>query len=177
MYKVNVIGLDQFRQRIETASKTIQAEVSAELQASAMEFEGLAKRSVTENGGDRGTLKQSIGYRQKDAMTYEVFAGTFYAPFVEFGTKGKAVVPAGLEDVAAQFKGQKGTGALSLIEAIKGWVIRKKIATKDKADGVAFLIARSIYRNGIRPRPFFYKHTATVRTNLYKRLNAIFSGI
>ena len=169
--------MDQFRQRIETASKTIQAEVSAELQASAMEFVALAKRSAANNGGDRGTLQQSIDYRQKDAFRYEVFVGTFYAPFIEFGTKSKAVVPAGLEDVASQFKGLKGTGSLSLIEAIKGWVIRKKIVTKNKADGVAFLIARSIYRNGISPKPFFYKHVATVRTNLFKRLNAIFSGI
>ena len=177
MLQANTIGLDQFRQRIETASKTIQAEVSAELQASAMEFVALAKRSAANNGGDRGTLQQSIDYRQKDAFRYEVFVGTFYAPFIEFGTKSKAVVPAGLEDVASQFKGLKGTGSLSLIEAIKGWVVRKQIATKEKADGVAFVIARSIYRNGISPKPFFYKHTAAVRTNLFKRLNAIFSGI
>lgn len=177
MFKANVIGLDAFRQRIESASKEIQAEVSAELRASAMEFEALAKRSAAQNGGDRGTLQQSIGHRQLDAMTYEVFAGTFYAPFIEFGTKGKTRVPNGLEDVAAQFRGMKGTGALSLIEAIKGWVIRKKIATKGKADNVAFLIARSIYRNGISPKPFFYKHVATVRTNLLSRLNAILNGI
>lgn len=177
MYKVNAIGLDQFRKQIETAEKSIREEVSGELQAAAMEFERLAKQSVNQNGGDRGTLKQSIGYREKDPMNFEVFAGTFYAPFIEFGTKSKAVVPAGLEDVASQFKGLAGTGALSLTEAIKGWVIRKKIATKEKADGVAFVIARSIYRNGISPKPFFYKHTATVRTNLYKRLNAILNAI
>ena len=169
--------MDQFRAKIESAKKSIQDEVSAELQASAMEFVALAKRSAANNGGDRGTLQQSIDYRKKDAFNYQVFVGTFYAPFIEFGTKSKARVPAGLEDVASQFKGLKGTGALSLTEAIKGWVIRKKIATEKKADGVAFLIARSIYRNGISPKPFFYKHTAAVRTNLFKRLNAIFSGI
>jgi hypothetical protein len=177
LIQVNTIGLDQFKAQIESAKKSIQYEVSGELEASAMEFVSLAKRSASNNGGDRGTLQQSIDYRKTDDFNYEVFVGTFYAPFIEFGTKSKAVVPAGLEDVASQFKGLKGTGSLSLIEAIKGWVIRKQIATKEKADGVAFLIARSIYRNGIMPKPFFYKHVATVRTNLFKRLNGIFSGI
>jgi HK97 gp10 family phage protein len=175
--QVNTIGLDQFKAKILSAKKSIQDDVSAELQASAMEFVALAKRSAANNGGDRGTLQQSIDYRKTDILSYEVFVGTFYAPFIEFGTKSKAVVPAGLEDVASQFKGLKGTGSLSLIEAIKGWVVRKQIATKEKADGVAFVIARSIYRNGISPKPFFYKHTAAVRTNLFKRLNEIISGI
>lgn len=177
MFKANVIGLDDFRNRIETAKREVQAEISAELRASAMEFEALAKRSAASNGGDRGTLQQSIGHREKDPMNYEVFVGTFYAPFIEFGTKGKARVPAGLEDVASQFKGMKGSGALSLIEAIKGWVKRKKIASGKEIDRVAFLIARSIYRNGISPKPFFYKHTAEVRTRLLTRINTILNGI
>lgn len=177
MVTFNTIGLNEFRQRIEAAKQEIKDEISAEIQASAMEFEALAKRSAASNGGDRGTLQQSIGHRQKDPLNYEVFVGTFYAPFIEFGTKSKAVVPAGLEDVASQFKGLKGTGALSLIEAIKGWVKRKKIASEKELDRVAFLIARSIYRNGISPRPFFYKHTAKVRTDLLKRINAILNGL
>lgn len=176
MFKANVIGLDKFKQRLETAKREIQTEVSAELKLAAMEFETLAKRSASEFG-DRGTLRQSISHREVSPLTYEVFVGTYYAPFIEFGTKSKAQVPAGLEDVANQFKGQKGTGALSLIEAIKGWVKRKKIASGKEIDRVAFVIARSIYRNGIRPRPFFYKHTAEVRTKLFSRLNQVLSGI
>lgn len=176
VFKVNTIGLGKFQQRISSASKTIKDNVDAELKAAAMEYENLAKRSAS-SFGDRGTLRQSIGHREIAPLSYEVFVGTFYAPFIEFGTKSKAQVPAGLEDVASQFRGQKGSGALSLIEAIKGWVIRKKIATEKKANGVAFVIARSIYRNGISPRPFFYKHITPVRTKLFSRLNQILSGI
>lgn len=176
MFKANVIGLDQFRQQLAKASNDLKSEVAAEVKIAAMEFESLAKRSASEFG-DRGTLRQSIGHRQSGPLTYEVFVGTFYAPFIEFGTKSKAQVPAGLEDVASQFRGQKGTGALTLIEAIKGWVKRKGIATGNELDRVAFVIARSIYRNGIRPRPFFYKHSATVRTNLTNRIKNILSGI
>lgn len=176
MFKANVIGLDSFRQDLAKASSEIKNEVAAEIKIAAMEFESLAKRSASEFG-DRGTLRQSIGHRKSGPLTYDVFVGTFYAPFIEFGTKSKAQVPAGLEDVASQFRGLKGSGSLSLIEAIKGWVKRKGIATGNDLDRVAFLIARSIYRNGIKPRPFFYKHTTTVRTNLMNRLKNILGGI
>ena len=176
MFKVNVIGLDQFNDQIKNAPNKLKNQISAEIKFSAMEFESLAKRSASEFG-DRGTLRQSIGHSEIGPLTYEVFVGTFYAPFIEFGTKSKKQIPAGLEDVAAKFKGLKGTGSLSLIESIKGWVKRKGIASGKEIDKVAFVIARSIYRNGIRPRPFFYKHTAIVRNNLINRIKSILSGI
>jgi hypothetical protein len=177
MFKANVIGLDAYRKAIETAKKNVQANVANEIRASAMEFEQLAKRNAANNGGDQGGLQKSIGHRQIDAFNYEVFAGISYAPFIEFGTKKKVKVEPGFEDVAAQFRGQKGTGTLTLLEAIKAWVKRKGIAKGKAADQAAFNIARSIYRNGISPKPFFYKNVAPVRTNLLTRIKAIVDGI
>jgi hypothetical protein len=177
MFKANVIGLDAYRKAIETAKKDVQANVANEIRASAMEFEQLAKRNAANNGGDQGGLQKSIGHRQIDAFNYEVFAGISYAPFIEFGTKKKVRVEPGFEDVAAQFRGQKGTGTLTLLEAIKAWVKRKGIAKGKAADQAAFNIARSIYRNGISPKPFFYKNVAPVRTNLLTRIKAIVDGI
>jgi hypothetical protein len=177
MFKANVIGLDAYRKAIETAKKEVQANVANEIRASAMEFEQLAKRNAANNGGDQGGLQKSIGHRQIDAFNYEVFAGISYAPFIEFGTKKKVKVEPGFEDVAAQFRGQKGTGTLTLLQAIKAWVKRKGIAKGKAADQAAFNIARSIYRNGISPKPFFYKNVAPVRTNLLTRIKAIVDGI
>ena len=142
-----------------------------------MEFEAAAKRNAASNGGDRGGLQKSIGHRRLNAFSYEVFAGIFYAPFIEFGTKKKVRVEPGFEDVAAQFKGIKGSGALTLIEAIKGWVKRKGIAKGKKADQVAFNIARSIYLNGIAPKPFFYKNVAPMRIKLLANIKRIVDGI
>ena len=177
MFKANVIGLDAYRKAIETAKKDVQAQIANEIRASAMEFEQLAKRNAANNGGDQGGLQKSIGHRQIDAFNYEVFAGISYAPFIEFGTKKKVRVEPGFEDVAAQFRGQKGTGTLTLVEAIKAWVKRKGIAKGKAADKAAFNIARSIYRNGISPKPFFYKNVAPVRTNLITRIKSIVDGI
>lgn len=177
MFKANVIGLDQYLRQIESAKRDVQARVSDELRASAMEFEAMAKRNAANNGGNKGGLQKSIGHRQINAFNYEVFAGVFYAPFIEFGTKKKVRIEPGFEDIAAQFRGIKGKGVLTLLEAIKQWVKDKGIAKGKKADKVAMNIARSIYRNGISPKPFFYKNVAPIRTKLLENIKRIVDGI
>jgi hypothetical protein len=177
MIKVNVIGLDSLKDRIAKASKETAVLVDAELEAAAMEFVGQAKRDLASQGGDRGTLLRSISYKQEKDLSYTVSANQFYAPFIEFGTKGKYSPYPGTEEFAAQYKGVKGDGALKLIDAIRGWVKRKGIASGKEVDRVAFLIARSIYKNGISPKPFFFKQVVPVRTNLINRVNKLLNGI
>ncbi len=177
LIKVNVIGLDALKGRIATASKEVKTEVDAELQAAAIEFVGLAKRDLASQGGDRGTLLRSITQSKVGDMVYEVSANTFYAPFIEFGTKTKFNPYPGTEEYASQFKGAKGSGTLKLIDAIKGWVKRKGIAKGKEADRAAFLIARSIFRKGISPKPFFFKQIPIVRERLITNVTRVLDGI
>lgn len=177
LIKANVIGLDAFKQQLSRATNELKTEVDAELQAAAMEFEALAKRDLAQQGGDRGTLLRSISYKKNNELSYTVSANAFYAPFIEFGTKSKFNPYPGTEEFASQFKGATQGGALKLIDAIKGWVKRKGIASGKEVDRVAFLIARSIYRNGISPKPFFFKQIPIVSKNLYNRINTILNGI
>jgi hypothetical protein len=69
-------------------------------------------------------LINSITAQQNSPFNWTVAVGATYGAFVEFGTKGKARVPAGFEDVAARFKGFKGNGG-KLYDAIYQWVKRK----------------------------------------------------
>ena len=177
LIKVNVIGLDDLKARINTASKDIQAEVDAELEAAAMNFVELAKKDLAAQGGDRGTLLRSISYTKSAPSVFTVSANTFYAPFIEFGTKTKFNPYPGTEEFAAQYRGAKGEGTLSLIEAIKGWVKRKGIAKGKEADKAAYLIARSIYKKGISPKPFFFKQITPVRNKLVARVTNLLNGI
>ena len=177
LIKATVIGLDAFKAQIASASKELQADVDGELNAAAMEFVALAKRDVASQGGDRGTLLRSISYSKDGNLSYTVSANAFYAPFIEFGTKSKFNPYPGTEEYASQFKGAKQSGALKLIDAIKGWVKRKGIAAGKEADRVAFLIARSIYRKGISPKPFFFKQVPIVRNSLTQRITALLNGI
>ncbi len=191
MLKANVIGLDSYLKRLETAKKTVQAEVSGEIGDAALKFRDDAARTAVANGGDRGTLAKSISAQQNSPFNWTVAVGATYGAFVEFGTKGKARVPAGFEDVAARFKGFKGNGG-KLYDAIYQWVKRKgltatysvktKRRTKSKGEDkrtqqIAFLIARSIYRYGISPKPFFYMQVTPVRNQLFERIKVIMNGI
>jgi hypothetical protein len=142
-----------------------------------MNFVGLAKKDLASQGGDRGTLLRSITYNKKADLQYTVSANVFYAPFIEFGTKSKFNPYPGTEEFASQYKGVKGSGTLRLIDAIRGWVKRKRIATGKEVDRVAFLIARSIYKNGISPKPFFFKQITPVRNNLVQNVTRVLDGI
>ena len=177
LIKANVIGLDQLKARIQNATKETQILVDAELEAAAMNFVGLAKKDLSSQGGDRGTLLRSITYNKKADLQYTVSANVFYAPFIEFGTKSKFNPYPGTEEFASQYKGAKGSGTLRLIDAIRGWVKRKRIATGKEVDRVAFLIARSIYKNGISPKPFFFKQITPVRNNLVQNVTRVLDGI
>jgi HK97 gp10 family phage protein len=169
--------LDAFKKQIDSASKELKTEVDAELQASAMEYVGLAKKDLASQGGDRGTLLRSISYKKEGDLSYTVSANTFYAPFIEFGTKSKFNPYPGTEEFASQYRGATQSGSIKLIDAIKAWVKRKGIASGKEADRAAFLIARSIYKNGISPKPFFFKQIPIVRNNLTQRLNALLNGL
>ena len=192
MLKANVIGLDSYLKRLQTAKKTVQAEVAGEIGDAALKFRDDAARAAVANGGDRGTLAKSISAQQNNLFNWTVAVGATYGAFVEFGTKGKARVPAGFEDVAARFKGFKGNGG-KLYDAIYQWVKRKgltatySVKTKrrtkfnkseeKRTQQIAFLIARSIYRYGITPKPFFYMQVTPVRNQLFERIKVIMNGI
>ena len=192
MLKANVIGLDSYLKRLQTAKKTVQAEVSGEIGDAALKFRDDAARAAVANGGDRGTLAKSISAQQNNLFNWTVAVGVTYGAAIEFGTKGKARIPAGFEDVAAKFKGFKGNGG-KLYDAIYQWVKRKGLTAtysvktqrrskftkseEKRTQQIAFLIARSIYRYGITPKPFFYMQVTPVRNQLFERIKVIMNGI
>lgn len=190
MITLNLIGFDKYIERIKKAEKDIQVETAAEIQLAGIEFRDGAKRDLVRQGGDTGGLLNSITATNVNQFTSVVSVEKFYSPFIEFGTKGKYRPIPGTEEFAAQYKGFKRGGFKEFIEQIKKWVRRKKIGatynvktrkknrqTKDELDEIAFLIARSILRNGIEPKPFFFKQITPVKTNLIKRLDNILNGL
>jgi len=175
MFKVSIKGLAEFKKEIATASKQIKEIVSAEVQAAGAEFVSLARRDVPV---DQGALKGSISYFMQNDLSAVIVAQKFYAPFIEFGTKGKYTPIPGTEDIAAQFKGYKGGDFMELLRMIVRWVNRKGITGRysvktrkrvgSKIDrlaedyAAAWPIALSILKNGIKPHPFFFKQMEVV---------------
>ena len=177
MIKVLSIGLGELKKEVQAAKKTVQDEVDAELQAASMRYVQLAKRDLASQGGDTGALLGSIGYEKTSVFNYTVFARIFYAAFIEFGTKDGYTPQPGTEEYASQFKGERGNSSVKLIDAIKAWVLRKGIAEGKDADRAAFAIARSIYKNGIKPKPFFFKQIPIIKNQITKNVRKVLDGI
>ena len=192
MISAKLIGLDDYLARIKQASKDIQAEVAAEIQLAGIEFRDHAKRDLVAQRGDTGGLLGSINTTIDNAFNVTVSAGKYYAPFIEFGTKGKYRLIPGTEAIAAQYKGFKRGNIDEFFLAILDWVKRKGLADRKtrglptgrvrKAKDVdaydaAFAIMMSILKKGIAPTPFFFKQITPVKARLEKRLETILNGL
>jgi hypothetical protein len=154
-------GVEAAIKRIDTkATKGL----SDEMASSAINIERSAKRLAP---GNLGKLRQSINHDTGNSLFKSVFSTVEYAPYVEFGTRGKARIPAGYEAFAAQYKGKGAKGAW---KAIEFWIKRKGIDPK-----LTFVIFRSIMRNGIPPQPFMIPSYEKEKPALLKRLKALFS--
>ena len=192
MIKIATIGFDQYLNRIKAASKELQAEVAAEIQLAGVQFRDQAKRDLIAQRGDTGGLVNSITTKVDNISEVTVSAEKYYAPFIEFGTKGKYRPIPGTEAIAAQYKGFKRGNIDEFFLAILDWVKRKGLAdrktrglptgrvrkAKDAdAYDAAFAIMMSILKKGIAPTPFFFKQITPVKARLEKRLETILNGL
>jgi HK97 gp10 family phage protein len=193
MFKVKITGISSIEKQFTQAAEKIRETVEQEMQAAAQDWVAGAVRDAPV---DQGALKQSISYKQSNTQTqvgtsisFEIVAQRFYAPFVEFGTKGKYLPIPGTEKIAAEFKGYKGGDFMDLLRMIVRWVKRKGIAgtysvktrrrTGSKINqyaedySAAWPIALSILRNGISPHPFFFKQQEVVWPAMIKRIQRV----
>lgn len=82
-------------------------------------------------------------------ITKAVVVGADHGPYVEFGTKSRAVIPPDWTDFAKRFQGP--TARTGAYDRIMKWATQKGY---DK--GHAFNIFMKIMRYGMHPQPFLY---------------------
>lgn len=192
MFKVELKGVNGVKAQFATATENLKQIVSEEVNAMGQEWVAGAVRDAPV---DQGKLKSSISFIGKESHTsagsdigIEIVAQSFYAPFMEFGTKGKYLPIPGTEKIAAQFKGYKGGDFMDLLRMIVRWVGRKGITgrysvkTKRRLGSkvnqyaedysAAWPIALSILKNGVTPHPFFFKQQEVVWPVMVKRIKA-----
>lgn len=188
MFDVKITGFNGLEAKIKSASASIQNIVAQEVESAAKDWVAGSKRDAPK---DQGALSGSISYTSSGTNS-EIFAQKFYAPFVEFGTKGKYQPIPGTENIVSQFKGYKGGDLKEFFKSITRWVHRKGIAgtysvktrrrtgskatQTDQNERLAWAIMLSILKNGISPHPFFFKQAEIVWpkmvANIEKRLRA-----
>ena len=188
-FSVKVEGLQDVIRKLNRLPVNLQNQLKGELKLAAEEVKRLA---VKDAPGDVGKLRQSIVVNQETGLSNTVSVGTGYGAFMEWGTSGtqksNVRVPAEIAAYAQRFQGQTtSSGGSGLNEAIKAWVKRKGIGAKktktgrisksvdsDKAQAsAAFLIARKIRREGVKPHPFFFKNVFYVRDQLFKKVQEL----
>jgi HK97 gp10 family phage protein len=188
-FSFKVQGLDNLVKVFNQLPKTVQSELANELDVTAKEIRDGAKKSAPV---DEARVRNSISSRKVGPLQFETVAQSFYAGYLEFGTKTKVSVPAGLEDVANSLKGPV-SGQGNPIDALQGWVKRKGLAgtygaksrrrrgnkaTKEKQDRqLAFIIWRHIKKFGIKPQPYFFKQMEPAEDRLRKRLAVIIKSL
>lgn len=152
----------------ENFSAALRRKISLELEASCLTIVRNAKRMAAKNVG---TLARNISYVKHDELNFEIVSASNYSGYVEFGTKDRAVIPAGYEDLAGQFRGQSiDSGGKTLKEAIYQWAEQKGIEKK-----LWWFIYKTIQQIGSLPHPFFIPALAEFR-NLETRLRNLIEG-
>jgi len=168
MVKVNLIGFKQLQEKLRKAPDNIKKEVGAEIQFAAEDFR---QRAIRDAPADVGFLRGQITVRKLGETSAEVVSGSQYSAPMEFGTKSKFTPIAGID--SSEFKGlPRGGSWLQFIENIKKWTRRKGIPVS-----ASYPIARSIFKFGVKPHPFFFKQIPIVRRDLFRKLRLTLKDI
>jgi HK97 gp10 family phage protein len=155
-FEIKITGLDELTAHLSDLPAELYQAIGQILDDGTQAIAAEAKQRAP---GNTGFLQNQIGSEYMGPLSYTVFSGASYSAFVEFGTRAKVVIPAGLEEFAAQFKGDftsgtysEGSGSeLSAKEAIFAWCQQKGIEKE-----LWYAIYVSIMINGIQPQPFFF---------------------
>jgi len=176
MVKVEVQGLNELLNKFNDLSAKAKDGVQKSLNEWANRTSAEAKSVVSANSSDLGMLQNSIS-AQYGNFEASVVTSAAYAAYIEFGTKKFAAnyvssLPSNWQEYANRYKGT-GTGRNeNFFDVILAWVKRKGIVgpifrggsgknrnrqkEKIEQEAAAYLIAKSILINGIKPHPFLY---------------------
>ena len=175
-FTFNIGNLSEVLKKLDTLDAKVQQGVKDEVNASALNIQSGAKKLAPVNFGQ---LRNSIYLKEQNVEKGYVFtvgSSASYAPYVEFGTGGKVSIPAGFEELASSFKGRKGGKFKDMVDALTLWVKAKGIGGgKDKS--IAYAIAISILRRGMRPQPFLIPAFETEKPKMIKNILNVLKNV
>ena len=175
-FTFNIGNLSEVLKKLDTLDAKVQQGVKDEVNASALNIQSGAKKLAPVNFGQ---LRNSIYLKEQNVEKGYVFtvgSSASYAPYVEFGTGGKVSIPAGFEELASSFKGRKGGKFKDMVDALTLWVKAKGIGGgKDKS--IAYAIAISILRKGMRPQPFLIPAFETEKPKMIKNILNVLKNV
>ena len=172
-FAVSLSGIKELEGKLNKLTTALQKDVSNEINATALNIENQAKKLAPIN---LGQLRNSIALTKDSELTYTVAANASYSAYVEFGTGPQVSVPADFTSYAQQFKGKSGGKFKDMVEALTLWVKRKGVGNGKNDKGLAYVIALSILRKGMRPQPFLIPAYEMEKPKLIQRLNQLLNA-
>lgn len=172
-FAVSLGGFKELEGKLKNLTTALKVDVGDEINASVIKIENQAKRLAPVNFGQ---LRGSIAHSKDSELTYSVAANASYSAYVEFGTGPQVNVPADFKSYAQQFKGKSGGKFKDMVEALTLWVKRKGIGNGKNDKGLAYVIALSILRKGMRPQPFLVPAYEMEKPKLIQRLNKLLNA-
>lgn len=166
MAKISIEGLDPLLRKLKNLGDVVHKDVDDVIVAGAYQMNSEAQRNIQGNGLiNEGALLAGQQVIKGEGRGHSVTNTVYYSAFQEFGTGARVRVPNGWEQVAAEFKGKSNGNFDDFLESISNWVRLKGIDPGVKTAGtmgssrsvytnVVYAIALSIWKNGLRPRPF-----------------------
>jgi len=169
----DIKGLDATLAEIKAYPQDIERIINNEFKAFGVQVVNDARVNAPVN---EGLLRESIS-SQVTPLQVSISVNVDYAAYLEFGTKSfaaayVATLPQDWQTFAAQYKGSSGGTFQELVMRIKKWVQLKGLASGKDIDSAAYLIARKIVRDGIRPHPYLYPAFEKNKIELIKNLKA-----
>lgn len=169
------------RKNLRTIRERYAVAIERAVRQACLETERQAKQNLTDlEKVDQGITRNSIDHEVRRTAT-EVegvtFAGSLWAPWVEFGRHGTKQSPAGTGPNSAD-------PAWPPVDAIRNWVRRNRVKiglgrkSKDsEINSVAYLIGRKIHEKGIAPSPYlmpaFLNVSAGFRNRIAKAIRSV----
>lgn len=166
--RITIKGWKEYEKKLSESSNDLKLLADLEASASADNIANGARIKAPLNDGK---LRASINREGKDGI-YQVNVSADYAAYVEFGTRRKVQIPAGLEDYAAQFKGSTGRSGEEAKKAIYEWCRKKGIA-EDKWWAVYI----GIMTRGIKAQPFLFPSVDEEEPKFFERLKKLLENL
>ena len=171
---LEITGMTGVLGKLDKYNKTVQAEVKDEVNASALKIQSDAKKAAPVNINTlRGSIYMEPNVKSLTQYIFAVGTEVSYAPYIEFGTGGKVSIPTRYESYANGFKGKSKGKFKDMLMALTEWVEKKGIASGKKSKSVAYMIAISILRKGLRPQPFLIPAFEREKPKLKLRIEKI----
>jgi HK97 gp10 family phage protein len=175
-FTFDITNISEILGKLQSFDKKVQQDVKDEVNASALNIQSGAKRLAPVN---LGQLRNSIYLKEQKVdkgFVFTVGSNASYAPYVEFGTGGKVSIPAGFEQLASGFKGKKAGTFKDMVQALTLWVRRKGIGGgNDKS--IAYAIAISILKKGMRPQPFLIPSFETEKPKMINNIKKAIENV